>query len=215
MARRFSSHAILFIVASAMAVAAQSSPAAARAQDAANGEADAPKTETPQRVKSIPHVNIRARDLRLTPTAREQLARIADRYRAAARADLIVTGGTRSTKRQAELMISKLDHGDDIEALYEQKAACREIIAAYRAASGEGKKKRRVGVMERVRAVIDAQVARGVYVSRHLQSGAIDVRSRGMNAAQEKALRAAVAAEPGVSLLDERESVEPHFHLNL
>ena len=112
-------------------------------------------------------------------------------------------------------MIAKLDNGDDITKLYEQKAACGEIVAAYKAATGEGKKKRRVGVLERVRDVIDAQVARGVFVSKHLQSGATDVRSRDMTPAQVQALRAAVASEPGVSMLDERESVEPHFHLNL
>ena len=58
-------------------------------------------------------------------------------------------------------------------------------------------------------------MARGVYVSKHLSAGAADVRSRGMTPAQEKALRAAVAAEPGVQLLDERGSAEPHFHLDL
>ena len=182
-----------------LALALALPPAEAQEPKADEGPpaADAPKTkaappksapdakaEVPVRVTSIRHVVIRARDLRLTKTSRERLERIAARYHAATRKDLVVTGGTRSTKRQAELMIAKLDNGDDISKLYEQKAACAEIVATYKAATGEGKKKRRVGVLERVRDVIDAQVARGVFVSKHLQSGATDVRSRDMSPAR-------------------------------
>ena len=63
--------------------------------------------------------------------------------------------------------------------------------------------------------VTGAQMAQGIFVSRHLRSGAADVRSRDMTAAREAAFRAAVAEEAGVVLLDERRSAEPHLHLSL
>ncbi len=166
-----------------------------------------------RKVRSGPHLEVVARDLRLDDTASERLERIAQRYFAATRRRLVVTGGTRTPERQAELMLEKLAHGDDLVALYENKAAVTEIRNIYRDSAGTRQPKKQI--VRAVRDAIVAQMDKGIYVSRHLKAGAADVRSRDFKAAQEAAFRAAVADEPGVVLVDERASAEPHLHLGL
>ena len=172
------------------------------------------KGEDPLRKLDRPrHIEIRARDMRLRQSAIGRLERIAARYHAATRARLVVTGGYRTPRRQAELMASKLADGEDVAALYAEKAAAAEIRDAYLA--GVERKQTRAQLVEIVLGVIDAQIARGVFVSLHLQGKAADVRSRGMTAAQIEALEAAIEAEPGTVLVDERDGESPHFHLKL
>lgn len=158
-------------------------------------------------------IEIRARDLRLDGEAMDRLERIAARYYERTRRSLVVTGGMRPPQLQARLMYEKLAHGDDLLKLYENQAAVLEIRAVYR--SGVARRVPKSILIKSLRKTIAEQLARGVYVSRHLSAGAADVRSRGMSASQEQAIRAAVAAEPGVQLLDERSGAEPHFHLDL
>lgn len=169
--------------------------------------------EALQRVKGNMHIEVLARDLRLTALDTERLKRIAARYYKATRKRLVVTGGTRTPKRQAQLMYNKLEHGEDIVALYENKAAATEIRNIYKEGSAKNlSRKRQIrGIAE----TIEAQIARGIFVSKHLKSGAVDVRSWGLTGKQEEALREAVKQESGVTLLDERSSSEPHFHLSL
>jgi hypothetical protein len=164
-------------------------------------------------MRSNRHIDVVAKDLRLGKTARERLARIAERYAHATGKKLVVTGGTRTPARQAKLMIDKLRHGEDVVALYENKAAAKAIRDAY--LQGKEKKLSDKSLVRAVRKVIEAQMARGVFISQHLQSGAADVRSRDMSPADVLAFKAAVKAEPGVLLVDERETAAPHFHLGL
>jgi hypothetical protein len=164
-------------------------------------------------MRSNRHIDVVAKDLRLGKTARERLARIAERYAHATGKKLVVTGGTRTPARQAKLMIDKLRHGEDVVALYENKAAAKAIRDAY--LQGKEKKLSDKALVRAVRKVIEAQMARGVFISQHLQSGAADVRSRDMSPADVLAFKAAVKAEPGVLLVDERETAAPHFHLGL
>jgi hypothetical protein len=184
-------------------------------KDPATSEPEKSRRNAPaRRYNALPNVEVRARDLRLTDEARERLVRIAERYAKTTGQRLVVTGGTRSARRQAQLMIEKLEHGDDMVGLYEQKEAAREVEAAYQEVQ-RGARRRRHGALERAQQVIEGQMQRGVYVSQHLLSGAVDVRSRGMSEALREALKQAVSAEPGAALLDERDGAEPHFHLAL
>lgn len=173
----------------------------------------APADEDIRAMRSNRHIEVVAKDLRLSKAARERLARIAERYAKATGKKLVVTGGTRTPARQAKLMIDKLRHGEDIVALYENKVAARAIRDAY--LEGKDKKLSDKALVRTVRKVIEAQMARGVFISQHLQSGAADVRSRDMAPADVIAFKAAVKAEPGVLLVDERETAAPHFHLGL
>jgi hypothetical protein len=191
---------------------------------AAPKRATAPEAETARessaagkpglrKVQAGPHIEIHARDMRLDDVARERLGRIADRYFKATHRKLVLTGGTRTPGRQAELMFEKLAHGEDIVALYENKAAATEVHDVYQEAVGKGLKKK--ALIKVIRERIESLISRSSYVSKHLKSGAADVRSRDMKPSQAEALRAAVKEEPGVTLLDERSSAEPHFHLSL
>ncbi|MEO5860661.1 MAG: hypothetical protein ABIR33_17145 [Pyrinomonadaceae bacterium] len=165
------------------------------------------------KVKASRHIEVHARDMRLDDTARERLERIAARYFKATRRKLVLTGGTRTPGRQAELMFEKLAHGEDIVALYENKAAATEVRDVYQDALDKGLKKK--ALIKAIRERIESLISRGSYVSKHLKSGAADVRSRDMKPRQAEALRAAVKEEAGVTLLDERSGAEPHFHLSL
>lgn len=158
------------------------------------------------------HMEVLARDLRLTDRDAERLKRIAESYSKATRKRLVVTGGTRPPARQAQLMLDKLKRGEDIMAIYENKEAAREVRAVYR--DGAAKNLPRKRLLRAITEVIEAQMARGVYVSKHLRSGAVDVRSWDMTPAMEQALKEAIKKEPGVTLMDERGSAEPHFHLS-
>jgi hypothetical protein len=163
-------------------------------------------------VRTGDDLDVQTGNLRLTEAARGRLERIAARFHKVTKRRLVITGGSRTPTRQAELMHEKLDHGDNLLALYE-KGLATEIQAAYR----EGVKRHftKPKQIVAIREVIVAQIKRGLYVSRHLQAGAADVRSINMTPARVQAFRAAVAAEPGVTLLDERDAAEQHFHLSL
>lgn len=182
--------------------------------DRAHPAAEAPSSGHALRhVRRGARIEVRARDLRLDGEAMDRLERIAARYYERTRRRLVVTGGTRQPQLQARLMYDKLAHGDDLLKLYENQAAALEIRAVYR--SGVAHRVPKSVLVKSIRKTIVTQMAHGVYVSKHLSAGAADVRSRGMSASQEQAMRAAVAAEPGVQLLDERSGAEPHFHLDL
>ncbi len=176
-------------------------------------KSSAGKDEPLEKIAGNMYMEVLARDLRLTDSNAQKLKRIAARYFKATKSRLVVTGGTRPPARQAQLMYDKLVHGDDVLAIYENKAAAMEVRNAYRDAVA--KKLKRKATIRALKEVIEAQMARSVYVSKHLRSGAVDVRSWNMKGKLEKALRDAVKQEPGVTMMDERDGAEPHFHLNL
>ena len=194
----------------------------AQPADAAPGRKPAAAIQVPKsaaltgqgvrRVHSGPHIDVQATNLTLTGEASVRLERIAERYFKATHHRLVITGGTRTPTRQAELMLEKLQHGEDLLTLYD-KAPALEVRDAYR--EGVAKHHRKPQLVRALREIIEAQMHRGTYISRHLQAGAADVRSLGMTPARLQALRAAVAAEPGVTVLDEREAAQPHLHLSL
>lgn len=177
------------------------------------GKTQSGKDEPLRKVKGTMHMEIKARDLRLTEANAKRLERIASRYYKATKKRLVVTGGSRTPVRQAQLMYDKLVHGDDIVALYENKAAATEVRNAYRDAVA--KRSKRKATIRALREVIEAQMTRGVYVSKHLKANAVDVRSWNVKGNLEQALKEAVKAEAGVTMMDERDGAEPHFHLNL
>lgn len=170
-------------------------------------------SEPLRKVRGNMYMEVLARDLRLTETNEKRLKRIAARYYKATKKRLVVTGGKRPPARQAQLMYAKLAHGEDLLALYEHKGAATEVRSAYREAVARGLKRK--ATIRAIREMIESQIARGIYISKHLRSNAVDVRSWNMEGKLEKALREAVKQEPGVTIMDEREGAEPHFHLNL
>ncbi len=121
---------------------------------------------------------------------------------------LLVTSGTRSAERQAAAMYVKARLGSNLRRVYRSDLAA-PIVRAYR--RGRKNKATKAEIVAEMAAVIEAQMARGLYISRHLRAGAIDVRSRGLSRNERQALRAAIRADGGIRLLEEGRP--PHFHL--
>lgn len=173
-----------------------------------------PKDDDVRSQGSNKHLHVVARSLKLTKTSRERLVSIAARYHAATGKKLVITGGDRDAKTQAKLMFKKMENDEDLLALYVRTDLVKPIISAYEGAKGKKKHSERtvIGAMAKV---IQAQIDEGEFVSRHLEFSAADVRSRDLRDAEVDALRAAVRAEAGAQLVDERDSTAPHLHLNL
>lgn len=145
--------------------------------------------------------------VRLSPEVREKLADIAERYHKATKRTFLVTSGTRSPREQAEAMYGKLRAGDRLW-VYRDQASVGPIREAY----DRGRKKRwkKARVIDAMTEIIAGQVARGVYISRHLRAHAFDVRCYDMTRRQKRAFRAAVEAARHVRVIEEKRP--PHFH---
>ncbi len=163
--------------------------------------------------RSNRHMRVVARSLKLTKKARGRLQRIAERYHDETGVKLVITGGDRTARGQARLMYKKLEAGEDLIKLYTRDDLVIEIMNAYESAKDDGMGTR--GIISSMAEVIKEQIAEKQYVSRHLQNTAADVRSRRMTEEQYEAFVRAVRAEPGVRLVDERDTAAPHLHLNL
>lgn len=145
----------------------------------------------------------------LAPRMEQVMGRVAREFHRRTGRGIVVTSGTRSSAEQAEAMYDKLRLGQRLTRLYRDFDAASEIEGAYRAHRRRGRGPC-VAAMARV---IDAQVRRGLYISRHLQAGAADVRSRDMSRRERRVFEEVVRGVPELSLL--AEGVPPHFHLQL
>lgn len=187
------------------------------AEDGKDGEPDpGAEDEKPEPIvslKSNREFQVVARSLKLKESSAERLREVAQLYRKATGKKLVVTGGDRTAERQAQLMLKKLKTGEDLIKLYSRTDLVKAILDAYKAAQASGSTRR--GTLIRMRKVIEQQMAEGQYVSRHLNFTAADVRSRGLSSERVAALREAVKAVPGVSMVDERDGAAPCFHLGL
>lgn len=95
--------------------------------------------------------------------------------------------------------------------IYTNHKAALEIKAAYDRAKAAGKPKSEV--LAAMAAVIEDQVERRVFISRHLTARALDVRNNDMTSEQKRVFKQVVQAIGGVTLLEEGKP--PHFHLQL
>ena len=101
--------------------------------------------------------------------------------------EIIVTSATRGPAAQARAMASKIQRGEDLFALYAQDDLVAEIVAAAGNTADPD--------VDAMAAVIEAQVARGRFISRHLRADALDLRTRHLTDEQVERLVAAVRAE--------------------
>ena len=101
---------------------------------------------------------------------------------------MIINSTLRTPRAQAAAMFNNLEK--NTPASYVNKAAAQEINDAYRQAKAAGKSS--ADTIAAMQSQIDRQVARGVYVSKHLLDGALDVRIRDAQNRIDPAMRAAV-----------------------
>lgn len=165
-------------------------------------------------LKPSPHVLIvTKRNVHLRESAYQRVLAVAERYHAATGKKLIITGGDRTPLRQAELMHRKLAEGENLLHLYKQSHLVRPLMEVFERSKHAGWGPKRT--TSEMGMIIEAQVKKGEYVSRHLAHTAVDVRSRGLGDEQIAALKAAVEEVKGTRLVDERDTEAPHFHLSL
>jgi hypothetical protein len=124
---------------------------------------------------------------------------------------LTIVSGTRDAARQARAMYQVLHHGGNLLKLYEDRESALEIKQAHDRALSSGKSP--AEAIAAIQAVLQDQIAHGIYISAHLRAGAVDVRSISMTAAERRAFRAVAQETPGLKMLEEQHP--PHFHLQL
>ncbi|MDC0715835.1 hypothetical protein [Nannocystis bainbridge] len=143
------------------------------------------------------------------PAIEPRLAELAAAFHQATGKPLMITDGTRRPEVQAELMLRNLERGDDVVRNYANKSAARAVVEAYATARTAG----RAAALAALTAVIQAQVAAGDFVSKHLREGAVDVRCHGLEK-RERAILKRLAKARGIAVVDESRTSTPHYHLN-
>lgn len=141
----------------------------------------------------------------MTTSLQEKVANLANNYFALTGKDLIVTSGYRPPDRQAKAMFDKITREGEtsVRNLYKDKTAVDEILNVYRKNKGNPT----VAVAE-IQKTVEGQVKRGVFISSHLRSNALDVRKQTTDFAQ---LRKAVAQVGGRRAIREAD----HYHVEL
>lgn len=125
-----------------------------------------------------------------------KVSKTADRYYGKTGKRLLVTDGPRTARDQAKRMRYKIEAGEGVR-LYRDRRSANEILDAYERAPEDP-----ISEMERV---INEQMARGVFISKHLQNNAVDFRVRGVD---EDELRDSIG---DATLL--KEGKPPHYHV--
>lgn len=121
--------------------------------------------------------------------------------------EVVITSGVRTAEEQAKAMQTKYDRykaalaagetpaeSDDLHKLYAADSIIDELLPNPYSAWA---------------AIIQAHADRGEYLSRHLKSGAIDLRTRDLSSAQVSALQAAVEKNGGRWLIE-----SDHMHVD-
>lgn len=139
----------------------------------------------------------------MTKPLQKKLEKVAKFYFEAKKTKLVVTSGYRPPERQAPAMYDKIvNEGEGaVRRLYKNKAAIDEILASYRA--NKSSRDKAVAAMTET---LNKQIKRGVFISNHLLSNALDIRKT----ANADALSKAVIKAGGRVVIESN-----HYHLEL
>jgi hypothetical protein len=181
-------------------------------EDESLGPISPPRLEkSVTRADGSPHRFMQLPDVDLSAPVAEKVDALDDAYFRRTGKHLTVTSGTRDPVQQARAMYKMMRLGGDPLRLYRNKEAAREIKRAYEQARAA--KKSPDDIVTDVHAVIQKQVARGVYISAHLRAGAVDIRSRDLGRTEKKHFVSSVAEMKDTQMLEE--FTPPHFHLQI
>ena len=100
--------------------------------------------------------------------------------------------------------------GGDKLTVYSNQTAAKEIKKAYDDAVTAEKSKS--DIISDMKSVIDNQISKMIYISKHLKTGAVDVRSKDMTTAEKSHFKSAAT---GIAIKVILETTPPHFHLSL
>lgn len=143
----------------------------------------------------------------MTSDIEVKVEKIADKYHKLSKKTIVVTSGTRSSDSQASAMYGKLSGGDRLKVYIDQKTV-KLVLNSYD--EGVKNKKTKAEIIADIRDDLDEQIKKGIYISKHLKSGAVDVRSRDMTDSDKTNFKKAAA---GIATTVILETTPPHFHL--
>lgn len=146
----------------------------------------------------------------LTPEVEGKVATIAAQFYQKTSRALHVLSGTRDPAAQARAMFDKVRSGGNLVAEYADKVAVQEIADAY--SKGVGEKLGDKEIVRRMATVIELQVARNVFISKHLRARAVDVRTIDLSTSERAALIEIVSKQPETTHL--LEGTPPHLHVS-
>ena len=110
---------------------------------------------------------------------------------------VIVTGAERSSKRQAELIQSKIERGHNLYALYEKHDIITSILKNKELYS--------------IQLMIETHMRKGDYLSSHLCGKAIDIRSRNYTLHERLQILEKLNSTLGLQAI--YEPSPPHIHI--
>jgi len=145
----------------------------------------------------------------LPPAVEKKAGEVADAFFAQTGKKIVITDGLRTAADQAARVLVKIQL-NNLSIFLNQKAA-QEIKRAHDIAVSAGKSKAQV--LAAMTAVIEDQITRKVFISKHLTGRAFDVRSNDMTTQRKQTFKQVVQHVGGVSMIDEGKP--PHFHLQL
>jgi len=143
----------------------------------------------------------------LPATIKQKVSQIADRYYLATGKDILITSGRRSYLGQAIAMYNNRIDGGRFER-YKAKEIIDILENIFK--RGRANKKSKSEIVQEMEKVISTYAKRGIYISKHIIDGAVDVQSKFMTSAQKEAFRIAATGIATTILL---ETVRPHWHL--
>ncbi|MEO6587880.1 MAG: peptidoglycan-binding protein [Pyrinomonadaceae bacterium] len=139
----------------------------------------------------------------MTDALRQRLEQLADTYFQRTGQTLRVTSGYRPPARQAAAMYDLIvGRGEShVRNLYANKDAVDQILNAYRNNNGS-----RSGAVSAMTRTIENQIGRGIYISSHLRSRALD-----LSTATNSSVLRQIVGEMGGTVLNEGD----HYHVEL
>lgn len=135
----------------------------------------------------------------LPPPVERKVNEIADAFFNLTRKKIVITDGTRTAAQQAVQVYNKILSND--LTIYLNQRAANEIKVAFDLARSQGKS--REDTLRAMTAVIEAQIERGVFISRHLTGKAFDVRNKDMTKRHQTIFKQVAQTVGGVTVLPE------------
>jgi len=145
--------------------------------------------------------------VKIPTTLKSSIKKIADAYYKTTQKDIVITSAKRTASSQASALYTRFKKGGNVKDYIKQTEA-KAVKKAYDDAVKA--KKSKIDIIKAMTKVLDTQIKAGNYLSNHLSSKALDVRSKNMSATEKKAFTKACKAVANKCLV---EGSPQHFHL--
>lgn len=144
----------------------------------------------------------------ISDSVKQKIVEIANSYHEATGKDLVITDGSRTSYDQASAMYNNIHTNPSDFDKYTNQTAATEIKEAYQKGIKENHSKEEI--ITSMQHVIDTQISKGVYISKHLTDGAFDVRSSNMTENDKAHFQSAVEGAGGTVLPE-----SDHLHVQI